>query len=868
MELSEGERGFTVEMSPEEYRSLVPDFSDRTQDTYANERTRKEVKRRVSAGEPVGPPQLKVVWDDAAKVWRVASQEGRSRTGTLQELGVGRMPVDILTSRIDDQHRQEGVFDPDAPTTRYRISQITPEQRRAPVVPLSSSTYLLDPEGEGRVTLRPIATEEGFAGQAVDTPTAPTPAPTPAAEPTTPAAEVVPETPPVQTDQSQRLVGSYNRALQEVSLTARGEKFKKATKKAKTLTMGVANSMERNRSPSRNLTPIYKTSESGSYELIEKAGDDGIWYAVPIAHEEFTHFKMVGGAFSESFDSKNYVAGAEQRVTLDRPAEFQKTGPDSWQLHQKGSLTFSQAPGAAPAAAPPVQKETKDVVTGDESRGSEVDETGIPPKDRVSESHGRSRETDAQFKTRRTEHVDALSRHVVAHAQAVDPGVNPEEVIREFKDRFELLEDTLDQDSAEAGRRDLLTAIAEYGGLGVVKGDSFYGELRDIRDSPANKPGGRFGGVSRVFRTRESGLTGTTQGHDLDRMVEMLRQDGRFSHIEGPNDLAEILDDISRAEEVVEGRIPGSDDLTDVGIYTNQVWWKDEASADPEGVVDITDLGDKQPRLPGETGAVRDEEVTPPPLADVPFSLEAPIGEIAEVETELFDKPGESVKKSLDTVAEAAKRRALDRLSRTQSGVPVDALPDVITYAAAKIAGGTLKGVALGRHLVKTFGTWVQEHLDDILAKATAAAPTIIEDTLEAAPRFYSKMAAVVDAKFPARGHKDMLQNILKKGGISREEVDWSGIEAWLEGRKGRIEKQEVMDFLAANGLEVEETILDDKKSEVEFDVQSPKETDHEPDEDQSITIVGKWEGIDWNRKGRIEKSEEGRASRIDQARR
>ena len=162
LELSEatGGKGFTVQMSPEEYRALVPEFTNRAQDTYALERTATEVKRRVAAGEPIAPPFLTVVWDDAAKVWRVESQEGRSRTATLQELGVFSMPVDIITKRIADTHRKAGVFDPDAPTTRYRIEEITPEQRRAPVLPLSARTFYLDPNGElmNGVLLRPIAT--------------------------------------------------------------------------------------------------------------------------------------------------------------------------------------------------------------------------------------------------------------------------------------------------------------------------------------------------------------------------------------------------------------------------------------------------------------------------------------------------------------------------------------------------------------------------------------------------------------------------------------------------------------------------------------------------------------------------------------
>jgi hypothetical protein len=80
------------------------------------------------------------------------------------------------------------------------------------------------------------------------------------------------------------------------------------------------------------------------------------------------------------------------------------------------------------------------------------------------------------------------------------------------------------------------------------------------------------------------------------------------------------------------------------------------------------------------------------------------------------------------------------------------------------------------------------------------------------APVWYSKMAQVLDKKLPgsnsAQGMKALLQSWANKGEFKTDELKWSGVIPWLEGKNGaKVTKQELVDFVKANQLEIKETV-------------------------------------------------------------
>ena len=59
-----------------------------------------------------------------------------------------------------------------------------------------------------------------------------------------------------------------------------------------------------------------------------------------------------------------------------------------------------------------------------------------------------------------------------------------------------------------------------------------------------------------------------------------------------------------------------------------------------------------------------------------------------------------------------------------------------------------------------------------------------------------------------AQGWLDMLKGQVAKGGVKADEIKWSGVEDWLKLQEGKVTKEQVADYLASNGVKVEEVML------------------------------------------------------------
>jgi len=77
------------------------------------------------------------------------------------------------------------------------------------------------------------------------------------------------------------------------------------------------------------------------------------------------------------------------------------------------------------------------------------------------------------------------------------------------------------------------------------------------------------------------------------------------------------------------------------------------------------------------------------------------------------------------------------------------------------------------------------------------------------APTFYSQMGKVVDAIKPQKMGAGGVVPYLKGKGIKNEEIKWSGIEAWLDGKKS-VTKEELQEFVAGSMLQIEEATRQD----------------------------------------------------------
>ena len=80
----------------------------------------------------------------------------------------------------------------------------------------------------------------------------------------------------------------------------------------------------------------------------------------------------------------------------------------------------------------------------------------------------------------------------------------------------------------------------------------------------------------------------------------------------------------------------------------------------------------------------------------------------------------------------------------------------------------------------------------------------------EPAPTFYSHMGRVVDGVKQEKLGASSVVSMLRGKGVKAEEIKWSGIEAFLDGKKS-VTKAELQEFISGSMLQIEEETLDNK---------------------------------------------------------
>lgn len=96
----------------------------------------------------------------------------------------------------------------------------------------------------------------------------------------------------------------------------------------------------------------------------------------------------------------------------------------------------------------------------------------------------------------------------------------------------------------------------------------------------------------------------------------------------------------------------------------------------------------------------------------------------------------------------------------------------------------------------------------DEIEKVLGAEEVLYSEYDDYAPTFYSHMGKVVDDIKQAKLGANSVVSYLKGKGVKNEEIKWSGIEEFLEGKKS-ITKEELQQFVAGSQLQIEETVRD-----------------------------------------------------------
>jgi hypothetical protein len=101
-----------------------------------------------------------------------------------------------------------------------------------------------------------------------------------------------------------------------------------------------------------------------------------------------------------------------------------------------------------------------------------------------------------------------------------------------------------------------------------------------------------------------------------------------------------------------------------------------------------------------------------------------------------------------------------------------------------------------------------KETSDRLVKQITDGESDIMMSERDEAPTFYSQMAKVVDGMKQEKFGAASVVSMLRGKGVKAEEIKWSGIEAFLEGKKS-VTKAELLDFIKGSMLQIDEVVLD-----------------------------------------------------------
>lgn len=73
-------------------------------------------------------------------------------------------------------------------------------------------------------------------------------------------------------------------------------------------------------------------------------------------------------------------------------------------------------------------------------------------------------------------------------------------------------------------------------------------------------------------------------------------------------------------------------------------------------------------------------------------------------------------------------------------------------------------------------------------------------------PIFYSQLQRTIEAKMPNSAPVEQVKGIIGGGAVKQDEIDWSGVNDFLEGKK-TVTKAELLDFLKGNQVQVKEVV-------------------------------------------------------------
>lgn len=122
----------------------------------------------------------------------------------------------------------------------------------------------------------------------------------------------------------------------------------------------------------------------------------------------------------------------------------------------------------------------------------------------------------------------------------------------------------------------------------------------------------------------------------------------------------------------------------------------------------------------------------------------------------------------------------------------------------------------------------IQEHLASLSEKPSKEEPQ--EPMFSRAPIWRSALQDGIEGinakALTGAMWADGIKGLINKGAVKADEVEWSGLTDWLKLQTGKVTKQQVLDFLDQNGVQVEEVTLTGDEYALQEDPQVEEKDD------------------------------------------
>jgi len=363
---------------------------------------------------------------------------------------------------------------------------------------------------------------------------------------------------------------------------------------------------------------------------------------------------------------------------------------------------------------------------------------------------------------------------------------DPKKVIEDWEDNDDGQSPHVAWDNLSDEAKKMWTEAVEDGYNNIMTHDLIVdGEAKNAR--VAREPKARP-----MFRQTKGGkgMSVEAVGTFVDRMVKAWKNVPAINIVQSVKDLPEVLQRfITRAE--ANGKVPG-------------IYWRGEVYLIADSLVDNRDVG-----------------ITVMHEVAGHFGLRSILGE--------------NFGKTMDQIYDgnATVRKLADAMMKKEGLTRQEAVEEVLADMAQDRASPNREFLAALRQLFAAIRKWARDTLGvtymsdndvrEIVANArrfvvsgeqevatTEAEPALARQ--KGAPTFYSQLERETrGAKQEKATAKDWKAILSKLPGVKKEEVEWTGVDNWLDlpaQQNRQITKQEVLNWIAGNKLRLNDVLL------------------------------------------------------------